>query len=124
MKLSIRGNEVITTNLEFRLVDYLAQHRGSVCSRDVLLDAVWGEAEFVMPRSVDACIHRLRDKIEPNRSSPTYLKTIRGIGYRLDANAAWPTSKASCTCRACSPIGSSGFFDHDTTKAKTEAARV
>jgi len=125
MKLSIRGNEVTTTSLEFRLVDYLAQHRGRVCSRDVLLDAVWGETEFVMPRSVDACIRRLRDKIEPNRSSPTYLKTVRGIGYRLDANPAWPTSRASCTCRACSPsTGSSGFFDHDKTKARKATAEV
>jgi DNA-binding response OmpR family regulator len=125
MKLSIRGSEVTTTSLEFRLVDYLAQHRGRVCTRDVLLDAVWGEMQFVMPRSVDACIRRLRDKIEPNRASPTYLKTVRGVGYRFDANAAWSTSGADCTCRTCSAsIGPSGFASPRTLKSRKAAAQA
>ncbi len=89
MKLSVRGNEVTTTSLEFRLVDYLALHPGRVFSRDVLLDAVWGEMQFVTPRSVDACIRRVRRKIEPDRTRPTFLKTVRGVGYRFDAIASW-----------------------------------
>ena len=89
MKLSVRGAEVTTTSLEFRLVDYLALHPGRVFSRDVLLDAVWGEMQFVTPRSVDACIRRVRRKIEPDRMRPTYLKTVRGVGYRFDAVARW-----------------------------------
>ena len=103
MKLSVNGNEVTTTSLEFRLVDYLAQHQGRVCTRDMLLDAVWGDLQFVTPRSVDACIRRLRNKIEPDRARPTYVKTVRGVGYRFDASAAWPVSNEGCTCRACSP---------------------
>jgi DNA-binding response OmpR family regulator len=101
MKLSVRGSEVAATTLEFRLVDYLAQHRGHVFTRDVLLDAVWGETQFVTPRSVDACIRRVREKIEPDRTSPTYLKTVRGVGYRFDAIASWPSSGERCTCIAC-----------------------
>jgi DNA-binding response OmpR family regulator len=89
MKLSVRGSEITTTSLEFRLVDYLALHPGRVFSRDVLLDAVWGEMQFVTPRSVDACIRRVRRKIEPDRARPTYLKTVRGVGYRFDAVASW-----------------------------------
>jgi len=89
MKLSVRGAEVTTTCLEFRLVDYLALHPGRVFSRDILLDAVWGEMQFVTPRSVDACIRRVRRKIEPDRTRPTYLKTVRGVGYRFDAVASW-----------------------------------
>lgn len=103
MKLSVRGSEVVTTTLEFRLVDYLARHRGQVFTRDVLLDAVWGEMQFVTPRSVDACIRRVRGKIEPDRTRPTYLKTIRGVGYRFDAVAAWPSWSERCTCEACVP---------------------
>jgi DNA-binding response OmpR family regulator len=103
MKLSVRGDEVTTTTLEFRLVEYLARHRGQVFTRDVLLDAVWGETQFVTPRSVDACIRRIRGKIEPDKASPTYLKTIRGVGYRFDAVAAWPSSSESCACPACTP---------------------
>jgi DNA-binding response OmpR family regulator len=103
MKLSVRGSDVVTTTLEFRLVDYLARHRGCAFTRDVLLDAVWGEMQFVTPRSVDACIRRVREKIEPDLASPTYLKTVRGIGYRFDAVAVWPTPGESCNCAACAP---------------------
>lgn len=101
MKLLVRGSEVVTTTLEFRLVDYLARHRGQVFTRDVLLDAVWGEMQFVTPRSVDACIRRVRGKIEPDRTRPTYLKTIRGVGYRFDAVATWPSWEEKCTCPVC-----------------------
>ena len=104
MKLSVRGSEVVTTTLEFRLLDYLARHRGHTFTRDVLLDAVWGNMQFVTPRSVDACIRRIREKIEPDISSPTYLKTVRGIGYRFDAVAVWPTPPSErCDCLACAP---------------------
>jgi len=104
MKLSVRGSEVVTTRLEFRLVDYLARHRGHTFTRDVLLDAVWGEMQFVTPRSVDACIRRVREKIEPDINSPTYVKTVRGIGYRFDAVAVWPTPpRERCDCLACAP---------------------
>jgi DNA-binding response OmpR family regulator len=113
MKLSVRGSEVTTTTLEFRLLDYLAQHRGQVFTRDVLLDAVWGEMQFVTPRSVDACIRRVRGKIEPDRARPTYLKTIRGVGYRFDAVATWPTWSEKCSCPACAPA----FGPSRTTEA-------
>jgi len=108
MKLSVRGTEVFTTALEFRLVEYLARHRGQVFTRDVLLDAVWGDMQFVAPRSVDACIRRIRQKIEPDRGRPTMLKTIRGVGYRLDAATAWRSaSSEGCDCPACrKPAGS------------------
>jgi DNA-binding response OmpR family regulator len=88
MRLSVRGVEVSTTTLEFRLMDYLARNRSRVFTRDQLLDAVWGEMQFVTPRSVDACVRRIREKIEPDSTRPTYLKTIRGVGYRLDSVSA------------------------------------
>ena len=103
MKLSVRGSDVVTTILEFRLVDYLARHRGHAFTRDVLLDAVWGELQFVTPRSVDACIRRVREKIEPDITNPTYVRTVRGIGYRFDAIAVWPNWGESCNCLACAP---------------------
>jgi DNA-binding response OmpR family regulator len=102
MKLCVRGNEITTTTLEFRLVEYLARHRGQVFTRDFLLDAVWGNMRYVNPRSVDACIARIREKIEPDRTRPTILKTVRGVGYRLDAVTAWQSAPSeSCGCPAC-----------------------
>ena len=101
MRVAVRGKEISTTTLEFRLIHYMARHQGEAFTRDALLDAVWGDMQFVTPRSVDACVRRIRRKIEPNSSSPTFLKSVRGVGYRLDATPVWETS-ADCECAACS----------------------
>jgi DNA-binding response OmpR family regulator len=119
MKLSVRGSEVPITSLEFRLIEYLARHRGQVFTRDLLLDAVWGDMQFVTPRSVDACIRRIREKIEPDRTTPTYLKTIRGVGYRLDAVAAWQvTPNDGCNCLACSTPPGASRLAHSTERRR------
>jgi DNA-binding response OmpR family regulator len=84
MTVQARGRNVATTVREFRLLEYLAAHRGRVLTRDQLLDAVWKETAFVTPRSVDVYIRRLREKIEIDPRHPQYLKTLRGIGYRFE----------------------------------------
>lgn len=84
MILKVRGQTVATTAREFRLLHYLACHRARVFTRDQLLDAVWSAGCFVTPRSVDVYMRRLREKIEPDPENPTYLQTVRGIGYRFD----------------------------------------
>jgi DNA-binding response OmpR family regulator len=87
MRILVRGNEIEATNLEFRLLYYLINNQARVFSRDQLLDAVWGTQNDVELRSVDACVRRLRRKIEPNPLRPTYLRTVRGAGYRLKVAA-------------------------------------
>lgn len=84
MTVQVQGRNVLTTVREFRLLEYLATHRGRVLTRDQLLDAVWKETPFVTPRSIDVYIRRLREKIEPDPRHPLYLKTLRGIGYRFE----------------------------------------
>jgi len=84
MQLKVRGELTTTTATEFRLLDYLARHPGRVFSRDHLLDAVWGDARFVTPRSVDVYVRRIREKIERDAEDPRYLKTVRGAGYRFE----------------------------------------
>ena len=84
MTVQVRGRNVLTTVREFRLLEYLASHRGRVLTRDQLLDAVWKETPFVTPRSIDVYIRRLREKIELDPRHPQYLKTLRGIGYRFE----------------------------------------
>ncbi|HLI77216.1 MAG TPA: helix-turn-helix domain-containing protein, partial [Acidobacteriaceae bacterium] len=49
--------------------------------------AVWGDARFVTPRSVDVYVRRLREKIETEPETPRFLKTLRGAGYRFDIPA-------------------------------------
>jgi DNA-binding response OmpR family regulator len=85
MTVRVEGKTVLTTVREFRLLEYLARHRGRVFTRDQLLDAVWKESAFVTPRSIDVYVRRLREKIESDPRHPRYLKTLRGIGYRFEA---------------------------------------
>ena len=85
MSVRVNGKTVPTTVREFRLLEYLARHRGRVFTRDQLLDAVWKEGSFVTPRSIDVFVRRLREKIERDARHPRYLKTLRGIGYRFEA---------------------------------------
>jgi DNA-binding response OmpR family regulator len=84
MQLKVGGELVATTATEFRLLEYFARHPGRVFSRDHLLDAVWGDARFVTPRSVDVYVRRIREKIESDPEDPRYLKTVRGAGYRFE----------------------------------------
>lgn len=103
MKVFVRGREIRTTTLEFRLLEYMARHQGKVFTRDALLDAVWGDLQFVTPRSVDACIRRIRRKIESDANSPQFLRTIRGIGYKLDGYATWEAGEI-CSCAMCTAV--------------------
>lgn len=84
MQLRVRGEAVATTATEFRLLEYLVRHPSRVFTRDQLLDAVWGDARFVTPRSVDVYVGRIREKIEETPETPRYLKTLRGAGYRFE----------------------------------------
>jgi two-component system phosphate regulon response regulator PhoB len=84
MTVQVQGRNVLTTVREFRLLEYLANHRGRVLTREQLLDAVWKETPFVTPRSIDVYIRRLREKIESDPRHPRYLKTLRGVGYRFE----------------------------------------
>ena len=88
MRISVRGSPIVATNLEFCLLYFLAHNHTRVFTRDQLLDAVWGTQYYVELRSVDACVRRLRRKIEPDPLRPTYLKTVRGAGYCLRVAAA------------------------------------
>ncbi len=83
--LTVRGQAVDVTATEFRLLHFLASHPGRVFSRDQLLDAVWKETSFVTPRSVDVYVRRLREKIEQDPEHPAYLRTVRGSGYKYEA---------------------------------------
>jgi len=69
---------------EFELLLYLATHEGKVLSRDQLLKGVW-DYDFVGDtRIVDVHISNLREKIEPDTKIPVYIKTVRGLGYKME----------------------------------------
>ncbi|MBM7660575.1 two-component system alkaline phosphatase synthesis response regulator PhoP [Bacillus mesophilus] len=72
------------TPKEFELLVYLAKHKGRVLTRDQLLSAVWNYDFAGDTRIVDVHISHLREKIERNTKKPIYIKTIRGLGYKLE----------------------------------------
>ncbi|MBD8068944.1 response regulator transcription factor [Bacillus sp. PS06] len=72
------------TPKEFELLVYLAKHKGRVLTRDQLLSAVWNYDFAGDTRIVDVHISHLREKIEQDTKKPIYIKTIRGLGYKLE----------------------------------------
>jgi DNA-binding response OmpR family regulator len=82
-----RGEAVLPlTPTEFRLLVYLAQHRGQALSRGQIIAGVWGyDADLDSERAVNVHIRRLREKVELEPSRPTLILTVPGIGYRLAA---------------------------------------
>lgn len=79
-----RGDhDVPLTATEFRLLVELSAHLGQVLSREQLLQRVWGYEHVGDDRLVDVTVRRLRIKLELDPSSPRYLITLRGLGYRL-----------------------------------------
>lgn len=72
------------TPKEFELLLYLTQNKGRVLTRDQLLNAVWNYDFAGDTRIVDVHISHLREKIEANSKKPQYIKTIRGLGYKLE----------------------------------------
>lgn len=80
----LNGDLLDLTRKECEVLIYLAQHKGEVISRDQLLHEVWGYNYIGDTRTVDMQVSRLRDKIEQNSKEPQYIKTVWGIGYRMD----------------------------------------
>ena len=72
------------TAKEFAMLRLLAEADGEPVSRERFLDVVWGYASFPTTRTVDNHIAGLRAKLEPEPAKPRYLKTVHGVGYRLE----------------------------------------
>lgn len=82
-EVRVAGRQVELSPKEFDLLYALASRARRVLNREALLDTVWGEDFYGDPRTVDVHIRWLREKIEPDPSAPTYLQTVRGVGYKF-----------------------------------------
>ena len=79
------GKEIFLSALEYRLLLIFLNHRGQVLSRNRLLEEIWDSAgDFVSDNTLTVYIKRLRDKIETDPAQPEIIKTIRGLGYRME----------------------------------------
>ncbi len=79
------GRELYLSALEYRLLLVFINNRGAVLSRTQLLESIWDIAgEFVNDNTLTVYIKRLREKIEDDPQNPEIIKTVRGLGYRVD----------------------------------------
>lgn len=76
------GQAILLTQREFQLLLELFKNQGEVCTRDELLDKVWGIDFDGQPNTVDVYIRLLRNKIDKNFDKKL-LQTVRGLGYML-----------------------------------------
>lgn len=84
-EVRIEGREIELTTTEFDLLRVLAEHPGWVYSREELLEAVWGYKYLGDSRLVDVHIANLRKKIGDDPADPQFVRTVRGVGYKLQS---------------------------------------
>jgi DNA-binding response OmpR family regulator len=82
--VTVAGQPLELTPLEFELLHVLVQNAGQVLSVDDLLNRVWGEEYVGQPQVVYVHIHWLREKLEQDPQSPQRIITVRGVGYKLE----------------------------------------
>jgi DNA-binding response OmpR family regulator len=81
-EVTVRGQRVALTAMQFQLLKLLASHPGRVFSREELIDRIW-ESHYGELRIVDVHICNLREKIETHPGQPEYIQTVWGVGYRF-----------------------------------------
>jgi DNA-binding response OmpR family regulator len=86
-----RDEALHLTAKEFGVLHLLASAAGEVVSRERFLDVVWGYAAFPTTRTVDKHIVSLRARIEPDATTPRWIQTVHGVGYRLELHESKPS---------------------------------
>ena len=80
-----QGRDLYLSALEYRLLLVFLNNRGQILTRGQLLEEIWDSAgDFVGDNTLTVYIKRLREKIEPDPQNPTLIRTVRGLGYRLE----------------------------------------
>lgn len=79
-KVTVDGETVVLTAIEFAILEFLSRSPGRVYTRDQILDNVWKEGKFIIDRTVDVHVRGLRKKLGDGAD---YVETVRGVGYRF-----------------------------------------
>lgn len=82
-RANVRGNDLELTRVEFDLLSHLLEVEGCVLTRTQLIDRVWGDGFALSDRTVDSHVKSLRKKISDAGGDPSWIETVRGIGYRM-----------------------------------------
>lgn len=83
-EVTVDGEMVKLTPVEYKIMCFLMTHMGHVFSIDQIYEAVWNEPSFHAENTVAVHIRRIREKIEINPKEPKYLKVVWGIGYKIE----------------------------------------
>ena len=83
-QLTVDGEEVKLTPIEYKIVELLLRNQGRVFSISEIYERVWNEPSFSPENTVAVHIRRIREKIEINPKEPRYLKVVWGIGYKIE----------------------------------------
>lgn len=86
-EVHVAGKPVPLTLKGFEVLRFLVRNRNRVLSRDQILDGVWHSDVYVIPRTVDVHIRRIRAALEQHDRSPDRIVTVRGVGYKWDENS-------------------------------------
>ncbi|MCL2499579.1 MAG: response regulator transcription factor [Defluviitaleaceae bacterium] len=86
-RVSVEGEEVTLTALEYNILKLLISHPDRVFSSSQIYEAVWDEPAFHVSKTVSVHIRHIREKIEINPKEPRYLKVIYGLGYKVVKHA-------------------------------------
>lgn len=82
--LSKNGEPINLTSTEYRIIEYLIRNTGRVFTKRQIFEHVWNEAYYDDENAIRVHISNLRDKIEDDPRTPRYLKTVRGLGYKIE----------------------------------------
>ncbi|MEK8127776.1 response regulator transcription factor [Paenibacillus filicis] len=83
-EVKVDGREIKLTPREFAILELLARHRGTVWSIQKIYEAVWKEAYLDSDNTVMVHIRKIREKIEDNPRKPKFIKTVWGVGYKVE----------------------------------------
>ncbi|MFK7696985.1 response regulator transcription factor [Paenibacillus sp. HJGM_3] len=83
-QVTVEGREVALTPIEFSILELLASHRGHVFNVDKIYQRVWKEQDFYSENTVMVHIRNIREKLERNPREPKIIRTVWGVGYKID----------------------------------------
>lgn len=83
-QVTVDGREVVLTPIEFSILLLLARHPGRVYSTDEIYETVWNEKLYEANNTVMVHMRRLREKVEKNPRSPQLIRTVWGVGYKIE----------------------------------------
>lgn len=82
--VTVDGDEVKLTPIEYKILEYLMRNMGKVLSSSQIYEAVWNEPSYTSEKTVTVHIRNIREKIEINPKDPKYIKVVYGLGYKCE----------------------------------------